>query len=167
MKVNSVLFRLFRPDFLACAGLAVLLLQAPDVKAQHHNAPVAKGSKEDDNAPWKHLLTDSLTDEGLINKEIQFIRLTLEPGKTDTTSHRHPCEVFVYVQEGTLEYREGNKKSVLFKKGEILHEKLSSLHTLTKNPSKTERTRLLVILIYTKGKPTYVQEYPGVKKEGK
>jgi quercetin dioxygenase-like cupin family protein len=130
MKIRSILLRLFRTSFLPFLGLAVLLLQAPDAKAQHHNAPATKGNKSDDNAAWKHILTDSLTDSGLVNKEIQFNRLTLEPGKTDTTAHRHPCEIFVYVQEGTLEYREGNKKSVIFNKGEILHEKLNSLHTL-------------------------------------
>ena len=167
MKIKSILFRLFRTDFLACAGLAVLLLPAPDAKAQHNHAPATKGSKSDDNAAWKHILTDSLTDVGLVNKEIQFIRLTLEPGKTDTTAHRHPCEIFVYVLEGTLEYREGSKKSVVFNKGDILHEKLNSVHTLTRNPSKTEQTKLLLVFINTKGMPTYVKEYPEVKKEGK
>jgi quercetin dioxygenase-like cupin family protein len=103
----------------------------------------------------------------LVNKEIQFVRFTLKPGQTDTTSHRHPCEVFIYVQEGTFEYREGNKKSILLKKGEMLHEKPNTLHTLTKNPSKTEQTKLLLTFLYTKGKPTYVREYPEVKKEGK
>lgn len=167
MKIKSVLFRLFRPGFLPFAGLAVLLLQVHDAKAQHHHAPATKVSKADDEAAWKPILTDSLTDAGLVNKEIQFVRFTLKPGHTDTTSHRHPCEVFIYVQEGTFEYREGNKKSILLKKGEMLHERPNSLHTLAKNPSKTERTILLLMFLNTKGKPTYVQEYPGVKKESK
>jgi len=89
---------------------------------------------------------------------------TLQPGYSDTVSHRHACEVLIYVQEGELEHREGNKPSVIYKKGQVLREVPYSLHTLHKNPSKSEITKLLLTFLCTKGKPQYLREYPEVKK---
>ncbi len=146
----------FRPVL----GLAALLLGFQTAHAQLHQAHENPGGKPEDFPAYKNVLTAALADTGLVNKEIKFVQLTLAPGVADTVAHRHPCEIFLYVQEGTLEYREGNKKSVVYQQGEVLHEIPYSLHTLHKNPSLTVPTRLLLVAIYTKGKPTYVREYP-------
>jgi quercetin dioxygenase-like cupin family protein len=123
----------------------------------------AKGQKSA-TASYEPIFTQALSDSGLINKEVKMALHTLQPGYSDTVSHRHGCEVLIYVQEGALEYREGNKPSVIYKKGQVLREVPYSLHTLHKNPSNTESTKLLLIFLYTQGKPTYLREYPEAKK---
>jgi quercetin dioxygenase-like cupin family protein len=141
-------------------GLAALLLGLHTAHAQLHQLHDNPGGKPEDFPSYKNVLTTALADSGLVNKEIKFVQLTLGPGVVDTVAHRHPCEVFLYVQEGTLEYREGNKNPVVYQQGQVLHEIPYSLHTLHKNPSKTAPTKLLLVAVYTKGKPTYVREYP-------
>jgi quercetin dioxygenase-like cupin family protein len=146
--------------FRLLPGLAALLLGLQTANAQLHQAHDNPGGKPVDFPDYKNVLTAALADSGLVNKEIKFVQLTLGPGVADTIAHRHPCEVFLYVQEGTLEYREGNKTPVVYQQGEVLHEIPYSLHTLHKNPSPTAPTKLLLVAIYTKGKPTYVRECP-------
>lgn len=167
MTPNFTLKRLLTNGLLPAVWLTLLLFRGQAVHAQLHESHDSKTGKTDGFPAYKNVLTTALSDSGLVNKEIKFLQMTLAPGVSDTVAHRHPCEVFLYVQEGALEYREGNKKSVIYKKGEILHEIPNSLHTLHKNPSKTEPTKLLLVFIYTKGKPTYVREYYEKPKAGR
>jgi len=108
---------------------------------------------------YKEIFKQSLTDSGLVNKELKMTHMRLAPGQTDTVSHRHACELFIYVIEGELEYRRDKNPSVKFKKGEVLYEPPYSLHTLHKNPSKTKESKLLLVQVATKGKQTYLPEY--------
>lgn len=119
------------------------------------------------HAPVKKVITNrlmdkALTDEGLVNKKISMIEYTFPPSYTDTISHRHVAEVFIYVSEGTLEHRLGKDETITFKKGDMLHEMPYALHTLTKNASTTEPLKLLITFLYTEGPgaPLYIREYP-------
>ena len=143
-------------------SIALVFLSQVVFAQIHSSHESAKGVNEDFPSR-RSVLTKSLTDSGLINKEMHFLQITLPPGATDTVSHRHPCEIFLYIQEGELEYREGKNESVIFRKGEILHEVPNNLHTLHRNPSKNEPTKLLIVFLYTKGKELYIREYPEVK----
>jgi quercetin dioxygenase-like cupin family protein len=115
---------------------------------------------------WVNVFSKNLTDSGLVNKKITINEFTLAPGFVDTVSHRHGAEVFIYVIEGEFEYRLGKNESKIYKKGEVVHEAPYSLHTLAKNPSTTEPTRLLLTFLFTDGPkaPIYVREYPDKKK---
>jgi quercetin dioxygenase-like cupin family protein len=128
-----------------------------DVFAQQ--APVAK-------TIVNRLLDKALTDSGLVNKKIRISESTFAPGYIDTISHRHAAEVFIYVVEGTLEHRMGKNESVIYKKGQILHEPPYTLHSLTKNPSTTEPVKVLITFLYTDGPnaPKTIREYPVKKK---
>jgi quercetin dioxygenase-like cupin family protein len=118
---------------------------------------------------WVNVFGKALTDSGLVNKKMTFHEFTLAPGYTDTTSHRHGAEVFIYVVEGEFEYRLGKNESKIFKKGEVVHEPPYSLHTLTKNPSTTNPAKVLLMFLFTEGPgaPIYVREYPEKKKNQK
>jgi quercetin dioxygenase-like cupin family protein len=133
--------------------LVIILLSALACQAQmHHSHNDGKGVADGFPA-YKNVLTKVLTDSGLVNKEIKFLQMTLAPGASDTIAHRHQCEVFIYVQEGSLVYREGSKKPVTYRQGEILHEIPYSLHTLHANASTSEPVKLLLVFLYTTGKP--------------
>jgi hypothetical protein len=160
MRTTRIFYKPSPFCFRLVFGLAVLLSGLQTSHAQLHQSHDNPGGKPEDFPAYKNVLTAALADSGLVNKEIKFVQLTLGPGVADTVSHRHPCEIFLYVQEGSLEYREGNKNSVVYQQGQVLHEIPYSLHTLHKNPSKTAPTKLLLVAIYTKGKPTYLREYP-------
>jgi quercetin dioxygenase-like cupin family protein len=130
------------------------------VQAQSHKEHIKEMSKQNPEMKFENIVKLALGDSGLVNKNIEFNELTLDPGFSDTISHRHPCETFVYVIEGDIEYREGKKPVEVFKTGSVLYERPNSLHTLLKNPNKSKPTRVLLVYLYTKGKPTYVREYP-------
>jgi quercetin dioxygenase-like cupin family protein len=75
------------------------------------------------------------------------------------------AEVFIYVLEGSFEYRLGKNESKIYTKGEVIHEAPYSLHTLSKNPSTTEHTKLLLMFLFTDGPgaPLLIKEYPDKK----
>jgi len=114
---------------------------------------------------WIPIFNKALTDTGLINKKFNVYEWTLAPGFTDTTSHRHVAEVFIYVVEGSIEHQSGKNEPTILKKGQILHEPPYSLHSFTKNASTTEAAKLLVMFLYTDGPgaPIYLREYPQKK----
>ena len=109
------------------------------------------------------IFSKALTDSGLVNKKVRISELTMLPGHSDTISHRHGAEILIYVLEGSFEYRLGNNEPVLYTKGQVLHEAPYSLHTLTRNPSRTETAKLLLTFIHTDGAPLYIREYPEKK----
>ena len=117
----------------------------------------------DTKTSFKLIMSKALTDSGLVNKKFNANEYVLAAGHADTITHRHAAEVFIYVVEGSVEHRgAGNAQSTILKKGEILHERPYSLHSLTKNISTTEAAKLLVLFIYTDGAgaPLYLREYP-------
>ncbi|QDT96628.1 cupin domain-containing protein [Gimesia aquarii] len=73
--------------------------------------------------------------------------ITWEPGAS-TPAHRHPCPTFVYVLEGELETQVGDGPLLHLKAGNTLYEPTMTLHSKTRNPSKTHRARILAIQIH-------------------
>jgi quercetin dioxygenase-like cupin family protein len=87
--------------------------------------------------------------------------MTITPGGIDTVSHRHDCELFGYVLEGTVEIALVTKTPKTFKAGEMFYEKRNILHTLTKNGSATKPARVLLMFLIKNGRPGYTAEYTG------
>jgi quercetin dioxygenase-like cupin family protein len=138
----------------------VITLFASNSFGQSKNAHEMHAS--DLKTSWKLIASAALTDTGLINKKFNANEYILAPAHTDTITHRHAAETFIYVVEGSIEHRgAGNAKSTILKKGQILHERPYTLHSLTKNTSTTEAAKLLVMFIYTDGPgaPRYLREY--------
>lgn len=123
--------------------LALLTLLAVALPAQAQDAPWT----------WNPVLTQALSDSGLVNKDMRIIQYGVPPGHVDTMAHRHPGELFVYVQEGAIEYRLADQEPVLYTAGQVLYEPPYSLHTLFRNPSPTTATKLVLIYVATRGKP--------------
>jgi uncharacterized protein (TIGR03067 family) len=75
------------------------------------------------------------------------VEVTLEPGQS-SKPHRHPGPVFGYVIEGDYEWAIDDKPAKNLKTGDTFYEPSGCLHRVSKNPSKTARTRVLAILLH-------------------
>lgn len=119
--------------------------------AQHH--PSAKGGSQISDTT---ILQQLLNENGLKNKEVKMLIVDFPP-KSVSAPHRHPCPTFGYILDGELEsVFEG--KAYYYKKGDSFFEMSNGLHSVTRNNSTTQTTRLLVFFISEKGKPTTVRE---------
>jgi len=91
--------------------------------------------------------------DGTAGKEIRIIDLVIPPGAT-SPAHRHPGDTFVYVISGALQIGLNDDAPVTVKAGEVFHEPPMSLHKSTLNPSKTEMTHAIAIMILDPEKPS-------------
>lgn len=137
--------------------LLVLILSAQGkVAAQHHDS--AKGNVQITDTL---ILRQLLNETGIQNKEVQMLIVDFPPN-TVSAPHRHPCPTFGYILEGELESVFEGKKYT-YKKGDSFFEMSNGLHSVTRNNSPTQTTKLLVFFITEKDKLTSIPE----KKIGK
>jgi quercetin dioxygenase-like cupin family protein len=75
--------------------------------------------------------------------------VTLEPGQ-EVSSHRHAGPVFGYVLEGEYEHAINDDPAKTYKAGDTFYEPSGCVHRVTKNPSKTAKTRLLAVILHAR-----------------
>ena len=73
--------------------------------------------------------------------------VTLEPGQ-EVPPHRHAGPVFGYVLEGEYEHALNDDPVKTYKAGDTFYEPSGCVHRVTKNPSKTAKTRLLAVILH-------------------
>jgi len=124
--------------------------------AQHtDHAPKANVSPLSFNPVLSQMLSDSL----LTDYKMDVTVMTVAPGGIDTVSHRHDCELFGYVLEGSVEIALVTKTPKLYKTGEMFYEKRNILHTVTKNNSPAKPARVLLMFLIKNGRAGYTPEY--------
>jgi quercetin dioxygenase-like cupin family protein len=101
-----------------------------------------------------------LSDPEVSKFKFETINFELGPGKSDTISHRHDCDAFVIVLQGTLEIAQEFKAPVTVRTGEIFHEERNVIHSLTRNPDSNNPMKLLVVFIRKDGRQGYIPLYP-------
>jgi quercetin dioxygenase-like cupin family protein len=69
------------------------------------------------------------------------------PGAS-SAPHRHPGAVFGYVLEGVLETQLAGQPLKTLKAGDSFYEPTMALHAVSRNPSKTAATRVLVVMVH-------------------
>ena len=75
------------------------------------------------------------------------VEVTLGPGQAGMP-HRHPGPGIVYVLEGQYELGIDDQPTKIFKAGETFYEPTGCLHRVSKNPSATEKTRLIAVVLH-------------------
>ena len=75
------------------------------------------------------------------------LEVTFEPGQKDTP-HRHAGPVFGYVLEGEYEHAINDEPIKSYKAGDTFYEPSGYVHRVTRNPSKTAKTRLLAVILH-------------------
>jgi quercetin dioxygenase-like cupin family protein len=69
------------------------------------------------------VLNTFLSDPDLKKFQLQSSLMTVPPSLVDTVSHRHDADLFGYVIEGTVEVGLDHKEPIIFKAGQMFHEK--------------------------------------------
>jgi quercetin dioxygenase-like cupin family protein len=75
------------------------------------------------------------------------VEVTLQPGQAGAP-HRHPGPVFGYIVEGEYEWAIDDKPAKTLKVGDTFYEPTGCLHRVSKNPSKTGKTRVLAVVVH-------------------
>jgi quercetin dioxygenase-like cupin family protein len=75
------------------------------------------------------------------------VEVTFEPGQA-SAPHRHPGPVFGYVLEGEYQWAINDEPARTLKVGDTFYEPTGCLHRVSKNPSKTGKTRVLAIVLH-------------------
>lgn len=99
-----------------------------------------------------------VTMDDVMGRVVSIRRLERDPG-TGSDPHRHPCcHTFGYVLEGTYEFKLNDGPVQLLKPGDTFYEPPNSLHAVSRNPSKTDVVKFLVIQVSDPTKPATVPE---------
>lgn len=88
------------------------------------------------------------------------VEVTIEPGQ-EGVAHRHPGPGLVYVLEGEYELGIDDQPVRKFTAGETFYEPTGCLHRVSRNPSKTGKTRLIAFVLH----PRDVKEIAVPEKE--
>jgi quercetin dioxygenase-like cupin family protein len=76
-----------------------------------------------------------------------MVEVTLGPGESDAP-HRHPGPGFGYVLEGEYEWAIDDNPARTLKAGDTFYEPTRCLHRVSRNPSKTGKTRILAVVLH-------------------
>jgi quercetin dioxygenase-like cupin family protein/thiol-disulfide isomerase/thioredoxin len=96
------------------------------------------------------LLTEPLP--RLEGKEVVMLTVELPPGAA-SPPHRHNGHVYVYVLEGSLVMKTQKGPEMTLHAGQQFVEKPDDIHTVSRNPSTTDRAKFLVFMIKDVGAP--------------
>lgn len=75
------------------------------------------------------------------------VEVLLEPGGRGVP-HRHPGAVYGYVLEGEFVFKVEGKPEQILKAGETFYEPKMILHEKGDNPSETQKTRVLAVVVH-------------------
>src|SRR5262245_28264241 len=76
-----------------------------------------------------------------------MVEVTLAPGEVEA-AHRHPGAAFGYVLEGEYEWAIDDNNPQIFKAGDTFYEPTGCLHSVGRNPSKKNKTRIIAIVLH-------------------
>jgi quercetin dioxygenase-like cupin family protein len=104
------------------------------------------------------LLTQPLPD--LPGREVRISLLDRAP-QASSPPHRHPGHhTFGYVLEGTYEFAVDNGSPRALKAGEVFYEPPGAVHSVSRNPSTDQRTKILVFMVADQKNPSTVAASP-------
>jgi quercetin dioxygenase-like cupin family protein len=95
---------------------------------------------------------------------VTVVELNLAPGEAGSP-HRHPGPVFGYVLEGEYEIGLNDQPAQTLKAGETFYEPTGGLHRVSRNPSATNRARVLAVLLHPRDAQQIAIPEPPAKKE--
>lgn len=94
----------------------------------------------------------------VMGRIVTLRRTERDPG-SGSDPHRHPgSHTFGYVLEGTYEFRLNDGPVQQLKPGDTFYEPPGSLHAVSRNPSKTDVVKYLVIQVSDPALPATVPE---------
>src|SRR4051794_3215075 len=76
-----------------------------------------------------------------------MVEVTLGPGEA-SAPHRHPGPAFGYILEGEYEWAIDDNPTKILKVGDTFYEPTGRLHRVSRNPSKTGKTRVVAVVLH-------------------
>jgi quercetin dioxygenase-like cupin family protein len=138
-------------SYVVVASVAAILSAAATSSIRTSDAQPAA-------APPAQLLTQPLPD--LPGREVR-ISLLDRPPQAASPPHRHPGHhTFGYVVEGTYEFAVDGAAPRTLKAGDVFYEPPGALHSVSRNPSDSVRTKILVFMVADQKNPSTVAERP-------
>ena len=117
---------------------------------------VTASSAQPAPAAAKPLLVQPLAD--LPGREVRITLLDRAPGSS-SPPHRHPGHhTFGYVIEGTYEFAIDGAPGRILNAGETFYEPPTAVHSVSRNPSVDERTKIIVFMVADQKNPSTVAE---------
>src|SRR6188474_2543246 len=137
--------------------IVVAALGASGMSLAHHDGPGKGGVKT--------LSRKDIT-EKIDGKKAKAttVEVTLGPGEA-SAPHRHPGPAFGYVLEGEYEWAIDDNPTKILKVGDTFYEPTGCLHRVSRNPSKTGKTRILAVVLHPANVEDIVIPEKGAKKE--
>jgi quercetin dioxygenase-like cupin family protein len=106
---------------------------------------ITRSSAQPAPAAAKLLLVQPLAD--LPGREVRISLLDRAPGSS-SPPHRHPGHhTFGYVVEGTYEFAINGQAARILNAGETFYEPPNALHSVSRNPSTDQRTKIIVFMV--------------------
>jgi len=99
------------------------------------------------------VMTKELT--GIPGKEATIVTVEYPPGGT-SSAHRHNAHTFVYVLEGSIVMQVKGGPEVTLGPGQSFYESPDDIHTVSRNASKTQPAKFLVVFVKQQGAPASV-----------
>lgn len=88
-------------------------------------------------------------------KEGLMLSVEYEPGGSSPI-HRHDAHAFVYVLEGSIVMQVKGDEEITVAPGETYYESPSDIHLVSRNASKTNPARFVVVLLKNKDAPAVI-----------
>ncbi|MFK0094964.1 cupin domain-containing protein [Pseudomonas sp. NPDC090592] len=85
-------------------------------------------------------------------KTAVMLTVSYAPGEA-SPAHQHPGAVMAYVLEGGVVSKLNNEQEKTYKAGEYWYEAPGTVHSVSRNASKTQPAKLLVWSLVDEGKP--------------
>ena len=85
-------------------------------------------------------------------KTAVMLTVSYAPGEA-SPAHQHPGAVMAYVLEGAVVSKLNNDPEKTYKAGEYWYEAPGTVHSVSRNASKTQPAKLLVWSLVDEGKP--------------
>ena len=89
---------------------------------------------------------------GIDGKEATMITVEYAPGGA-SSEHRHNAHTFVYVLEGSIVMGVRGSKTVTLTPGQTFYEGPYDIHTVSRNASRSEPAKFMVVLLKSIGDP--------------
>ncbi len=118
--------------------------------AAHTETTESQVSSDTEHVKVKRALLASSLMPNIEGYKLTSVTVEIKPGVT-VPVHQHDAFVFVYVLQGTIISRLNNQAEVEYQAGEYWLELPGESHSLTKNPSKTEKAMLLAVFVARDG----------------
>ncbi|HEY8459854.1 MAG TPA: cupin domain-containing protein [Blastocatellia bacterium] len=104
------------------------------------------------------VIKQSLSDPELKDYEVTSSLMTVPPGFSDSSPHRHDAELFGYVIEGEVEIQLAGRPRAAYRQGQMFYEPRNIVHSLLRNQSRDKAAKILLMYIARKGRALYAPE---------